>query len=276
MAPKSILKRLDADTINKELIGTIEGFIQRNHTDALAKIFDELKPADAADVIEHLVPDERLFIFNLLTPEGAGDVLVEIEPPVQKQILADLDNRFLSEILQEVDADDAADIIGILPETLGPELSKELEKLLQYGKDTAGGIMDLEYVSVAEDGTVEDVVKTIREKGKKVKNLYHVWVVDDLKRLTGVVSLKDLLMEAPKRKINEFMNPEVISVDVNMDQEDVALMFKKYDLVNFLDDRRYWPGNCRRVHSEHLKGTPALADHRGIWRYYCSCSDQPV
>jgi magnesium transporter len=240
MAPGPILKSLEADTINKELIDTIKGFIRRNHTEALAKIFDELQPADAADVIEHLVPDERLFIFNFLTPEGAGDVLVEIEPPVQKQVLANLDNRFLSEILQEVDADDAADIIGNLPhgratdilKTLGKELSKELEKLLQYGKDTAGGIMDLEYVSVAEDGTVEDVVKMIREKGKKVKNLYHVWVVDHLKRLTGVVSLKDLLMEAPKRKINEFMNPEVISVDVNMDQEDVALMFKKYDLVN--------------------------------------------
>jgi magnesium transporter len=239
MAPKSILKRLEADTINKELIDTIEGFIQKNHTQALAKIFDELQPADAADVIEHLAPDERSFIFNLLTSEGAGDVLVEIEPPVQKQILADLDNRFLSEILQEGDADDAADIIGNLPDgraadilqTLGSELSKELEKLLQYGKDTAGGIMDLEYVSVAEDGTVEDIVKTIREKGKKVKNLYHVWVVDDLNRLTGVVSLKDLFIEAPRRKINEFMNPEVISVDVNMDQEDVALMFKKYDLV---------------------------------------------
>jgi magnesium transporter len=239
MAPESILKKRKADTIDKKLIDRIEGFIQKNHTRALAAIFDELQPADAADVIEHLAPDERSFIFNLLTSEGAGYVLVEIEPPVRKQILADLDNRFLSEILPAVDADDAADIIGNLPDdrardifnTLEPELSKELEKLLQYGKDTAGGIMDLAYVSVAEDCTVEDVVKTIREKGKKVKNLYHVWVVDDLNRLTGVVSLKDLLIETPKRKINEIMNPEVISVDVNMDQEDVALMFKKYDFV---------------------------------------------
>jgi len=92
--------------------------------------------------------------------------------------------------------------------------------------------MDLEYVSVAEDCTVEDVVKTIRKKGKKLKILYHVWVVDHHERLTGVVSLKDLLIEAPERTINEFMNHDVISVDVNTDQEDVALMFKKYDLIN--------------------------------------------
>ena len=85
MAPGPILNRLKADTINKELIDTIEGFIKQNHTQALAKSFVELQPADAADVIEHLAPDERLFIFNLLTSEGAGDVLIEIEPPVQKQ-----------------------------------------------------------------------------------------------------------------------------------------------------------------------------------------------
>jgi len=240
MAPGPILKSLEADNINKELIETIKGFIHRNNTEALAKFFNKLRPADVADVIEHLVHDERLFIFNILTSEGAGDVLVEIEPTVQKQILVDLDNGFLSEILQEVDSDEAVDIIGNLPDgratdilkAIGPDLSKELEKLLPYGKDTAGGIMDLEYVSVAEDGTVEDVVKTIREKRKKVKNLYHVWVVDHRERLTGVVSLKDLLIEAPERKINEIMNPEVISVDVNKDQEEVALMFKKYDLVN--------------------------------------------
>jgi magnesium transporter len=240
MPAESPLKRFETDTVNKELIENINGFIQKNDTQALSALFAELPPADAADVIEYLAPDQRSSIFKLLASEGAADVLIEIEPPAQKQILADLDNRFLSEILKAVDTDDAADIIGSLPdgraidilEKLEPELSKELEKLLQYGKDTAGGIMDLEYVAVAKDGTIEDVVKTIREKGEKVKNLYHVWVVDDLKRLVGVVSLKDLLIQAPERKINEFMNPEVISVDVDMDQEDVALMFKKYDLVN--------------------------------------------
>jgi len=92
MAPGPILKSLEADNINKELIETIKGFIHRNNTEALAKFFNKLRPADVADVIEHLVHDERLFIFNILTSEGAGDVLVEIEPTVQKQILADLDN----------------------------------------------------------------------------------------------------------------------------------------------------------------------------------------
>ena len=92
--------------------------------------------------------------------------------------------------------------------------------------------MDLEFISVLKDVAVGDVVTTIREKKKKVENLYHVWVVDNLERLAGVVSLKDLVIEAPDRKISEIMNPEVISVDVHRDQEDVAQLFKRYDLVN--------------------------------------------
>ena len=235
-----ILKSSETENINGKLIENIKGFIDTNNSEALAKLLDELRPADAADLIEQLAPDERFFIFNMLKPEVAGDVLVEIEPPVQKRILGGLNNRLVSEILQEIDSDEAADIIGNLPDgrarevikLLGEDLSKKLEKLLQYGNDTAGGIMDLEFVSVPEDATVGDAIATIREKRKKVENLYHMWVVDNLERLVGVVSLKDLIIEAPDQKISEIMNPEVISVDVHKDQEDVALMFKKYDLVN--------------------------------------------
>ena len=90
----------------------------------------------------------------------------------------------------------------------------------------------MEFVSVLEDATVGDVITTIREKRKKVENLYHVWVEDNLGKLVVVISLKDLVIEAPDRKISKIMNPEVISVDVHNDQETVAHMFKRYDLVN--------------------------------------------
>jgi len=234
------LEGIKTEIINEKLIEEVTGHIARENSEALEKILDELRPADAADLIEHLPPDERFFIFKLLKLDEAGDVLVEIEPPVQRRILDGLDNRLVSEILQEVDSDEAADIIGKLPderateviETLGEELSEELERLLQYGKDTAGGIMALEFVSILKDATVGDAITTVREKRKEVENLYHVWIVDNLERLVGVVSLKDLVIEAPDRKISEIMNPEVISVDVHKDQEEVAHMFKRYDLVN--------------------------------------------
>ncbi|MFO7911696.1 MAG: magnesium transporter, partial [Desulfotignum sp.] len=218
----------------------IKGAIHNHDAGALAKIFDEYPPADIADVIEHLEPDERLFIFSVLSAEAAGKVLKEIESPVQKQILAGLDNQLVSVIITQLDADDAADILGNLSEERpkailemsGPDVSRELEHLLQYGKETAGGIMDLAYVAIPETITVGEVIDLIREKKHQVKNLYHVWVLDHLDRLSGVVSLKDLLIEAPGRKITDIMNPEVISVPAGQDQEEVARLFKKHDLVN--------------------------------------------
>ena len=226
--------------INGKLIDEVKILIGQRNRQALKVFIDDMRAADLADLIEHLASDERLFIFKLLEPEGAGEVLVEIESPVQGRILKDLDNRAISDIIQELDSDDAADLVGDLPEerareiidSVGHDVSMELEKLLPYDEDTAGGIMALEFVRVKVDATLGDAVETIREKREEVENLYYLWVVDDFERLVGVISLKDLLLAPPGLRIGDIMNPEVISVHVNTDQEDVARLVKKYDLVN--------------------------------------------
>ena len=217
----------------KALIG------QGNHQ-CLKKLIDEMRAADVADLIEHLEPDERLFVFKLLEPEGAGDILVEIEPPVQGSIIKDLDNQEISDIVQELDSDDAADLVGDLPaerarkiiESVGDDVSKELEQLLPYPEDTAGGIMALEFVAVKADATIQDAIETIREKREEVEDLLNIWVINGFERLVGLVALKDLVLESPERTISDIMNPEVISVDVYTDQEEVVKSVKKYDLVN--------------------------------------------
>lgn len=227
------------ETVNERLIEKVKGFIEQGSLEALRKFVDEMRAADLADLIEHLKPDERLFIFNFLEPEGAGEVLVEIEPPVQERILKDLDNKAISSIVEELDSDDAADLVGDLPadrarqvmETVGDEVSDELVKLLPYKEDTAGGIMALEFVAIKADATIRDAIETIREKRHEVENLYYLWVIDDFERLVGVISLKDLVLESPDEKIGQIMNPEVISVYVDRDQEEVAQLVKKYDLV---------------------------------------------
>ena len=233
--------------INEKLIRDVKFLIEKGDEEALTKLIDELRPADMADLIEHLDHDERLFVFKILEPEGAGEVLVEIEPPVQGRLLEDLDNKALREIIQELESDDAADVIGDLPverareiiKGLRGEVSEEIEKLLPYPEDTAGGIMALEFVAIKADSTVQDAIEVIREKGEEVENLYYLWVVDDHNRLVGVVSLKDLLVEPGDRKISEIMNPEVISANVHADQEEVIQLVKRYDLVNIpvVDDQ---------------------------------------
>ena len=225
--------------ISEKLIEDVKGSIREKNQQFLKRLIDEMRPADLADLVEHLDQEERLHIFDFLEPKGAGDVLVEMEAPAQESILDELDNQAISEIVQELDSDDAADLVGDLPaeraqqiiETLEDEVSEELEKLLPYPEDTAGGIMALEFVAAKADATVQEAIETIREKREDVVNVYYLFVVDDFNRLVGVVSLKDLVLERSERKVSEIMNPEVISVDVNRDQEEVYHLVKKYDLV---------------------------------------------
>jgi magnesium transporter len=226
--------------INEQLISRVKDFIDREERPALMKAIDEMRPADVADLIEHLEPDERLYIFELLEPEGAGEILVEIEPPVQERLLNNLDNEVISEIVHGLDSDDAADLVGDLPaerakeiiESLEDDVSEDLEKLLPYPEDSAGGIMALEFVAVRADLTAQEAIHTIRENREEVQNIYYLFVIDGSDRLVGVVSLKDLVLEPPDKKIKDFMNPEVISVHIDTDQEEVARLVKKYNLVS--------------------------------------------
>lgn len=226
--------------LSEELIELVKTLIKEQNQLPLKKLIGDMPPADAADLIEHLDHDERLHIFELLKPEGAGEVLLEMEAPVQERILSDLDNKAILEIVQELDSDDAADLVGDLPaerarqiiETVGEDVSKELRKLLPYREDSAGGIMALEYVAVNAESTVQEAIETIRNKREEVENVYYLFVVDDHQRLVGVVSLKDLVLEAPTRKVKGIMNPAVISAYVHNDQEEVAQLVKKYNLVS--------------------------------------------
>lgn len=227
------------DPISERLIEKVQLTIQEADKSYLRQLIDPLRAADVADLVEHLNPEERIFLFESLEPESAGDVLVEIEAPVQEKILSDLDNQAITEIVEELDSDDAADVVGDLPEErarqiieiLGEEISDEIGRLLPYPEDTAGGIMALEFVAVHEDATLGQAIDIIRAKREEVTNFFYLFALDDFERLVGVVSLKDLVVEPAGRKIREIMNPEVISVPVHMDQEEVALLFKKYDLV---------------------------------------------
>ena len=233
--------------LSERFIKDVKSFIKEEKKEFLKKLLGDVLPADVADLIEYLSPDERLYIFELLDPDGAGEVLVEIEAPVQERILSDLDNQAISEIVEELDSDDAADLVGDLPpdrakeiiEKLGDDVSQEIEKLLPYAEDSAGGIMALEFVAVKADSLIQEAIDTIREKREEVENIYYLFVIDDFDRLVGIISMKDLVLEPPERNISDIMNPNVISAHVNTDQEEVAHLVKKYDLVNIpvVDER---------------------------------------
>ncbi len=229
-----------AETEYRILLDNIRRLIEEEALPELERIIGELHPADLADVVEHVEDDERLRIFQILPPELASEVLIEISAPIQESLTHELDDRVLSHILNKLNSDDAADIFSHLPQEraesmlglVDPEVAEELKRLIGYETDTAGGIMALEFVSVSANSTIREAIETIRKKREEVENLYYVWVVDDSGKLVGVVSIKDLVLEPRDRKIKDIMNPDVISVDANTDQEEVARIVKQYDLVH--------------------------------------------
>jgi magnesium transporter len=224
----------------KNLLDNIRNMIQEQAYSDMERLIEELHPADLADLVEHLESDEMLAVFTLLTPERAGEVLKEISAPIQEKIAHELDDQTITQILNELNSDDATDIFSYLPrertqkiiDLVQPDVSEELQKLLGYETDTAGGIMALEFVSVNANSDIRGAIESIREKREDVEKLYYVWVVDDDGKLVGVVSMKDLLLEPIDTKIQDIMNSDVIGVDADIDQEEVARIIKQYDLTH--------------------------------------------
>ena len=224
----------------QEITENISYLLRANDVAKIKNIIVDIHPADLADIIRDLEEEDRDRIFKFLEPETASDVIVELDGVSREQIIEELKTDRLSTIIEEMDSDDAADVVSELPEDLAEKvLSKidvqdrrEVEKLLAYEEDTAGRIMALEFVAVYDDETVDDALQEIRQKAQEVENVYNIWAIDRGGRLVGVVPLKALIMNNPRSLIRDIMTTDFFPVSTDMDQEDVAKLVRRYDLVS--------------------------------------------
>jgi magnesium transporter len=196
-------------------------------------------PADLADVIRYLKEPYRSYVFSLLDAEPASEVLTHLDEVTREQLVKEISHERLTELVDEMDSDDATDIVSELPpevadrvlEEIDVEDSAEVKELLRHEEDSAGGIMQLEYIAVRADETVDEAIQEIRSKAEEVEEVYNVYVTDEDGRLVGVLPLKQLVLARPGAKVAEVMDRSVISVNAEMDQEEVAQIVRKYDLV---------------------------------------------
>ncbi len=203
-------------------------------------LFSILHPADIADLIDNLKEEEKIHLFALLDLEKASDVILELSDISREQILEEISDKKLTEIIDEMDSDDAADIIADLPaeqakavlEGIEPEDSEDVRKLLKHEEDTAGGIMQSELVSVQEGATIRDAIQAVIRESEEIENIYNVFVVDKKNKLVGTIPLQRLITAKPNTLIHKCMDANILSVNVDVDQEKVARMFEKYDLVS--------------------------------------------
>ncbi|HEV2472944.1 MAG TPA: CBS domain-containing protein, partial [Chthonomonadales bacterium] len=198
-----------------------------------------LHPADIADIVEQLSPQQGAEVIESLDTEIAADAIAEAEPEVQVQIMQHLDNDVATDILEEMEPDEAADLLDDLPdersdellEQMEPEDAQDVKDLMAYDDDVAGGMMTTEYVAIGENLTCEQTIARLRELAPKAETIYYVYVVDEEERLVGVLSLRDLVISPPSTPIRDVMVHNVIHVYVEDHADQVAMTIGRYNLL---------------------------------------------
>ncbi len=197
-------------------------------------------PADLADILERLEEEERKTLFSLLPAEVASETLAETEDSKQEELIESLDDEALHEVFEELSDDDATDIVQELSEqqaervmrVIDDEDLEDIQTLMKYGYDTAGGVMTAELVSVNMDLTAAEATEQVRLQGRDIQYFFSVYVVDENNVLKGWISVTDLILADPRSPISGIMETEVVKAPPEMDQEEVARIMARYNLVS--------------------------------------------
>jgi magnesium transporter len=199
----------------------------------------ELHPADLATIIDQLGRRDRAGIIASLDDEAAAEAIEEMEPETQVEVLEDLAPERAADILEEMSPDDAADLVADLSETTREEIlalmeqdeAAEVQELLGYPEDTAGGMMTTEFVAVPTHLTAAETIDRLRELEPDAETIYYVYVTDDEDRLVGVLSLRDLIVARPPTLIEQIMLDEPVAVRVLAPEDEVAQIVARYNLL---------------------------------------------
>lgn len=216
-----------------------EAVIHRNVSDVSA-IIAEMEAVDIAEFFEALDTEGQTFVYDLMTNEQSAEMLLEIDEDKRRKFLNTLSSKEIAdEIINEIDSDDAADIIAEMPEHKQDEIIQHLDDeehaqnivdLLRYDEDTAGGLMATELVKVNQNLSIISAVKEMRKQAEEMDEVYSIYVVDNSDKLLGTLSLKKLLTTSSSTRVSDVFNSKVRSVKDSEEAEEVARQMQKYDL----------------------------------------------
>jgi sporulation protein YlmC with PRC-barrel domain/CBS domain-containing protein len=202
------------------------------------RLLEQMHPADLADIVEELSPDDRGAIIEAMDSEHAAETLAEVEPEIQASILEALETDKAAEILEEMPADAAADVLAEMEEEasaeilekIGPAEKTDVAELLEFAEDTAGGIMSTEYVALGESATVADAFAALRAGEAPVESLHAVFLTDGRGRLLAAVPVARLLLADSNAALAALAPDAPRSVEVDSGEDHVTEMFDKYNL----------------------------------------------
>jgi magnesium transporter len=224
-------------SVDEKLVDEIEHLVRAGRGAAALALVDDFHATDIEQILRRLPDDVARAFFESLPDDQAGPALAEMETSRRQELLAQWEPKEIIAALDEVGTDDAADVLADLPPEMAglvlPRLedATEIEGLLEFAEDTAGGIMEADLVAVLDTVTVGEATEELRRQADEVEPVFAVYVVDDDGRLVGTVDLKRLLLARSDMPITAIMQPDAETVDPDLDQEEVARLMERYDLV---------------------------------------------
>ncbi|WP_283409702.1 magnesium transporter [Anoxynatronum buryatiense] len=224
----------EQETLLHEIIAAIKN--EDTHT--LRQFLDEIHPYDMAQALLQLDEDERI-LFHKLTDEELADLIEELDYEEQQSLLQKLGPARGIRIIEKMAPDDAVDYLGELEESqrkeiisrLNPAFAADINQLLRYPENTAGGLMTTEFFVLYATDTVERAIQRLRELAPDAESAYYLYVVDEKHQLSGVVSIRELIVAPPETPVEQIMSERVVSVPVDMDQEEVARTMSNYGFL---------------------------------------------
>ena len=203
------------------------------------RLLEGMHPADLADIVEDLTPEHREAIFENIDSEVAAEALSEVDPNIQASILESLEAEKAAEIVEEMAPDEAADVLaeleqetseGILEE-MEHEPKEEVRELLEFKEDSAGGLMNTEYVALPETATVEDAIQALKNNEELMETLNTLFLVDSGERLTGAVPLARLFLHDGATLLRALAVETLIDAPVTEHRDRITELFDKYNLL---------------------------------------------
>jgi magnesium transporter len=198
----------------------------------------KLHPADIADIVEELAPDERQAVFQTLDEETAAEALEEVEPKVQKSIVESLDSERAADIVEEMNPDAAADLLADLPEErteqiliqMEPEAQQDMVELLEHKEETAAGRMTTEFLALPVSATVKNAIDSLREFEGGVEAVSTIYLVDSHGTLVGAVPLARIVLADASTAMLSLIQEPLVLAHEGVDEKEVAELFDKYNL----------------------------------------------
>lgn len=214
-------------------------YIKNNDRERFCHEFLELHPMDQKELFKLMSEEKRKRVYMYLTPAQFAEVFKGLALQEQKKVFSELEDQYGLDMLNELPADEVTDFFSEIPDHIASYLLGKMNKteadnikqLLSYNEDTAGALMTTEYVIIHPTQTVEQVLELLRKEGKEAETIYYLYVVNEVMKLIGVVSLRELITSPLNENVENIMKEQLIMVSPYTDQEEVSDLIKKYDLL---------------------------------------------